>query len=370
MNINQSVTVGVLHAHNYAGEYLVQTRIGSSGELVFTNPAGTAQLNVSDGAGTLGFRLQAVCVLQQDVYINNNTLLSTQFVPTDFRGSAAIHKAGAGTWQLGGPQTNYSGTIHIEGGQLHLRAPSGMTDRTIALTNAAVHVHTGASLVVRENVSVFADLTFESGCSLILSWANGEKNRFAGDISINNTTYGTVVFTSNNKLLPPEYLGDVRGTGRLVLDGPTVTNLFLGSLSPGASVGILTLVRNTSAANFLGVPGDLLTLNIDIAGVQGVPGIDYDQLVVSNFNNAVDLSTIDLHVTGSGTPDTTNWILVCRGSALVNGSQFNSTNCPPGLIMDVIYDYAANQVGVTLVPEPAALALLALCALRVARHRA
>jgi len=139
----------------------------------------------------------------------------------------------------------------------------------------------------------------------------------------------------------------VRGEGTLVKinSNPNGTNRFTGSIAPGVDgIGILTLDEQAGVTE-LGLPGGRLLLNIDVNGSGGVPGVDHDQVIVSNLDVSLTLDTIDLDIDGSLGGTATNWFLTVH-SNLVNGTTFNSVTFGGALSAQLVYDYANSRVGV------------------------
>lgn len=228
-----------------------------------------------------------------------------------------------------GTLTNAAAFV-IEGGRLGLAALTRATLPTVT-NNSPLVLRTGATLYAINNTT--------NGIHLLNTV----------------TVDGVVTNEYQTHTLSFSYLGDVRGTGTVVnyLNGSinTVSNRFLGSISPGFGPGTLTFDEATGVT-ILGEPGMPVMLNIE----------DGDTLVLTNMGAAVDLANIDVTFLTATAKGTTNWFLYADNGFI---NDFNSINY--GILTGELV-YEANRIGAVVVPEPC-IALVGLAGLLWSRRR-
>ncbi|MCX7846795.1 MAG: hypothetical protein N2595_02010 [bacterium] len=150
------------------------------------------------------------------------------------------------------------------------------------------------------------------------------------------------------------YNGALSGTG-IYRRASDVTNVFIGSISPGFSPGTL-IIDAAQGAVQLGSAGTRATLVIETN----------DLLIVTNTAAALNLELLNLMVMDPHTNGETNWFLFALGGFT---NQFHDVIFAHITTGALYYDHANRRVGVFLVPEPvrAAVLLAAGLALRCKR---
>ena len=251
---------------------------------------------------------------------------------------------------------DFAGTIEVcDGAILYFNGEDCFTNplTTIVVKDGGELLIRGAQSGPTPACRVNCPLIIEDGGTLnTQAGAHGAPSNI---VASTYTVIGENIHTTSTKQKDLEFWGDVQGTGTIRKTGgtPLTTNRFLGSISPGFSAGTLTMNEQSGWIE-LGLPSNRLTLNIE----------NEDLLEMINMDLPVDLANMDLVIL---TPMTaTNWFLTADGGI---ANTFNSVALTNGLVGNVIYDYGNNRVGAQVVPEPAALAALALAIAAVVRVR-
>jgi len=135
-----------------------------------------------------------------------------------------------------------------------------------------------------------------------------------------------------------------------------------GTLCPGSSPGLLTVHGDGTLAGG--------ALEIELGGL--LAGVEYDRLVVTgelDLAGALDVVLVDLGA-GLFAPANGDVFDILDWGSLSAGSAFDTVNLPPiapGLTWDASALYTTGELSIT--PEPATLALLALGGLAVLLRR-
>ncbi|NLF38555.1 hypothetical protein GX586_03875 [bacterium] len=364
---NAAVTAGVIIAQGFTNAYRINDGY-SGGRVVFTNTAGNAQIVVTNrplsGAryyqASLTGGTRAEFLSDTDIEIETGSTL--QMDPA-WVGSRTITKTGGGDLRGFNGSPQFTGTLVIQAGRAWHRIGG-----TSPLTNATVIIRgSSGSSFTCDNSDLYNRFIIEDNAALYTPFGNNLARSVYGPVTINTygqlrVSYGTFCMTA--------YRGDINGNGVAVLTGGNLnsTNVVVGSVSPGTNnVGILTLDKGTCTLE-LGTPGDTVQLNVDVAGTGGAPGIDHDLLIVSNLTAALDLSLVDLNVSGVGSGPVTNWVLFAE-DGISNGTAFASVTHASGLTVNAVYDYDNSLAGIIVVPEPAVMLGIAGAAALLAVRR-
>jgi hypothetical protein len=237
------------------------------------------------------------------------------------------------------------------------------------MSNATVVIRNGNGLYNGGNVDIGAAIDLGAGSAAGNLNPNGVSHT-TRSVCRDVTISGTTQLASHNPVAAcvgavAYFRGKVSGSGALnAIAGGTATgntNIMVGVVAPGTSVGALKLNRATSTAAssfLLGAAGDAVELQIEITSAGGVPGTDYDYLELSNNLWAVDLANVDLVVTNSQSGTQTNWFMF-SSAGYVNNFKSETVNAPAYMIVTT-----ATGIGIAIVPEPLWLgALLSACLL-------
>ncbi|NLF39485.1 DNRLRE domain-containing protein [bacterium] len=337
--VDADVTAKAVRITGTIGADLHPTIASSGGKrLHLASNAGNA---VIEGAGVNAGSWQAditaplVLLSDVDLVVPSNKIMavrSSYFEGTNTMNLRAI--AGLIAFRVNG-SPDFTGVLCAEQTTASLLFQS----QSYMCTNATIVVKGGTTLNLG-NAARLGDLVLEPASRLDAYWSSPSSND-------NRVTIQGVVTNAAQYSSWMEFRGDVRGEGTLVKinSNPNGTNRFTGSIAPGVDgIGILTLDEQAGVTE-LGLPGDRLLLNIDVNGSGGVPGVDHDQVIVSNLDVSLTLDTIDLDIDGSLGGTATNWFLTVH-SNLVNGTTFNSVTFGGALSAQLVYDYANSRVGV------------------------
>lgn len=139
------------------------------------------------------------------------------------------------------------------------------------------------------------------------------------------------------------YNGVLSGTG-VYRRASEVTNVFIGTISPGFSPGTL-MIDAAQGAVQLGGPGARATLVIETN----------DVLIVTNAAGPLNLSWLNLMIMDPHTNGDTNWFLYTPGGF---SGEFYDVIFAHITAGTVYYDAANGRVGVFLIPEPVGLGVL------------
>ena len=150
--------------------------------------------------------------------------------------------------------------------------------------------------------------------------------------------------------------GNVSGNSTVDFDpaSSAATVTLIGEISPGTSIGTMTIIEDGSGALYIGDASDKVTLNIEME----LDSTDSDKLVIRNLDNPLVLSNIDLNINvrqpsdpsktntilslinGSGFDgffNSTNWSNVTYGSVFIDGDDIKVTNITPEPVLFTIY---------------------------------
>jgi hypothetical protein len=314
------------------------------GANIITNSAGTAANGISkNGAGklTLSGALTAGTTVGNVPFINwyDGSLDYQSNSSVNVRGhtigSGTLTKGGTGTMNLSDTGTNnnfpdsFSGGVIVEEGTL-ISLTRG-ADRNLG--TGPVRVDAGALLQLQAGTSADTDY-----------------------IALNDFSGGGEI----------EVRGRITGTAVRALKSQ-------GALwQPGSSAGILTVDGNLSLEKS---GSDFSVLEIDITGSNGIAGIDYDQLAIlgtfAGLNADANLSLVDLVVKVDGGLDLSGDVFTILTSTTDHtGKLFHGVTwegVAPGVVA-YNSDGSIQLSGVTYVPEPASLGVLAMGASALMRR--
>ncbi len=159
-------------------------------------------------------------------------------------------------------------------------------------------------------------------------------------------TYSGGTIISGGTLLADNASGSATGSGGVQIDGGVLggtgsvagsTNVNAsGAVAPGASTGVLTVddIAFNSGS----------TLLIELAGIGGVAGIDFDQLVVNNTVTINPGATLDISYFG-GFNAVAGDSFVILSDATING-EFDTINAPDGQTWIADYDTVGGTLTV------------------------
>ncbi|NLF38762.1 PEP-CTERM sorting domain-containing protein [bacterium] len=333
LNVNDYYTCAVIRCTAQTNRYEVRINTYLANGLFMENTSGNAAIILDDSFVSntpplmiSGHNLNIVS--PTDITVSNAAARIE--ITAAVYGAAPINKYGPG--QLRASQTGeYSGTITVNQGELYCNSPANLHAATLIARPGAWITYDYGTV----QPAIPASIVLEGG------WLfnNGNAPYKALDkLTVNGQGYVTT------KWYHTIFNGSVSGTGTL----HTIfkSYYFVGDVRPGFSVGELAL-RRDSGTLYFGTNGTPVTLHIETSPA------DHDILTFANLDAAstIVLSNINLVVEGAGTGQNTNWFLV--SNRMVADLEFNSVSYIPGLLGEVIYDYANNRVGIIAVPEPA-----------------
>ncbi|NLF39513.1 hypothetical protein GX586_08715 [bacterium] len=330
--------------------------------IVLTNDGGTAGILVNAPRASSGMCfLFNTCTIK---FMQPTLLMAKQASGIEFdgnlvwMGSTVVTTRNEGTANqyirmYNNISPNFTGEVVVEYNDLFFR-------NTIAITNTSLVRAGGTGYILNRETTTRFPVKLAQGGRYHLT-GNGVGTHSGAIIA-----EGDVRVTTDNTLSLP---GGVSGTGTVYMTGSGGTARYTGSVSPGASVGMLGFNEDGGTLQ-LGITGDNLLLNIEVTGNGGVPGIDHDQLVIQNLGTALDLANLDVAFSGVASGQATNWFLV--GNAIDLATDFASVEYGAGVSGTIVkedsFDGSNDRVGAILVPEPAA-ALLGLAAVLALRRR-
>jgi MYXO-CTERM domain-containing protein len=300
----------------------------------------------------------------------NHNLRGLYFLPTD-PGDKGFTFGGGSTLTLGrGGITNYAGSRQVFNADLALGAPQywdggtgGITAATVNTTGHLLEITGSGENRITGEISGAGSLAVSGGI-LELTGANtytGSTWVHAGELRVNNTT-GAGAGTGSLVVAPE---GMLSGGGILA----NVTTTVAGAISPGNSIGTLTVANS-------------VTWNA------GAPWVfELGEAAASLANAGLGLSAQDLLMVGgdflkgsgsawtfdfAGTGDNGWYRLVdWEGSTTFNAADFVWTNLALGKDGSFVVDGTTSALYLSVIPEPrsAALALLAVAMLWGRRSR-
>lgn len=332
---NATLLINTATLNNTSGGDITMSTTNSyevrSGNLTFQ---GTNNLNLGMG----GFQITQTSASTLTVVSNTLTIGGV------FAGSSTVTfvKAGAGTVQLTN-NNSYTGSTVINAGTLLVSGSGGVNT-------------TAGSILVDGASAVFKYTSTRALTKAVTFGASG--GAFIYD---STTAYAQALTVASG--------GTLSGTGKLT--GP-VTISSGATLSPGNSPGIIS-------TGTLTVDG---TLKAEINGT--TVGTQYDQVAVTG-DVTLNGSTSDLNFLLGYAPVTNDSYTIISNDgtdavsgtfATVNGGSFTAGNMFDATYNSTLYHFQVNYAGgdgndvvITAVPEPTALALMALAGLAVLGRR-
>jgi hypothetical protein len=307
---------------------------------------------IGQGGGNSATLDQDSGVVEAETWIAIGRDSSTGVV--NLSGTATMRKLNVGTDNsdgsfivIGGLGTGGSGTLNIsENAVVH--SDTGMLLNETAGQAATVN-QSGGTVTVNDFTPQDFQPTY--GASLNIDpngHGQGQYHLSGGSLSAETVQVGGGVFDMTGGVFTAtNFMGNLTQGG--------------GTLSPGASPGTMTVTGNYSLNS-----GDLA---VELDGL--VAGTGYDQLIVTGDVSLAGDLTLDVGFTpGLGDMFT---IIDNQGANAVSGmfSQGSSISAG-GFLFGINYGGGdGNDVVLTVVPEPASLALIAVAAALgwVARHR-
>jgi hypothetical protein len=309
-------------------------------DLIFSNGAANATITTGGDILTLG---NSGAVPYTNYVLSDLDITIGANMPTHavFAGDKDITLKDGYYFQIYNAWPNFTGRLIGDGGRMQFHTATPVPNGEVIIQNGCRQC---------ADVTINQDLTLNG--AWIFKYGNGLENQ--GDVKVIGVSPSRVYYYA----FPYTLSGDVSGTYRLFVGHASSTLNVLGSISPGTNtIGKLLLDNGTGTLN-IGTGGDHVTLNSEINGNKS------DLLSVTN--NALDLTNIDLEifVTGMTGIGDTNTIITCHVTPINLGSM--SVNWNSGYSGTVFQE--GNDVKVTgVIPEPAALGILALAALALRR---
>ncbi len=349
------VTCGVVTCAHITNTYRINGAGVNASFLVLTNIADTARIELTgqraSGGASFVFR-------NCTIVMPHHTLIAAPFYASGitfentsaWEGNAVVTTRSHMTEMyllVQAPSPNFKGTVVVAERDLFMRATAALTNAQLIQTVR----NTTAYINNRESTTRFP-LKLENGTRYRLT-SNG-ANAHEGALLIE----GVVTVQADNTLT---LSGAASGTGTVTKTGNGAAR-FTGSITPGASAGILRFTRSAGTL-LLGIAGDPVDLNIEVTGAGGVPGTDHSQIIIASLDTALDLANINLAFTGVASGMVTNWFLV--GNNIDVSSDFAAVDYGPGKTGEIVkednFDGSNDRVGALVIPEPSlALAGLAL----------
>ncbi len=360
VNIDAAVTAGTVRfAHNAPGTQQFSLQMsGGPGRLMLQGTDGVARVlaqPAGSAASTLGSSL-TVELLQDAAFDAQKELR----VYGDLAGTGTIACSGPGKVQFSSNADcpAFSGTLRVAAdNRLEL------FNQRLLLTNTNMTLAVHGMLSLRgasgDYAAVYGRLQLEDGAVLDssgLSTPLEPPNRVQGDCTVLGTVWITNTTTQQRNL---DFLGAVCGTGVIVKTGMYqwyFTNRFLGAISPGCSIGELTMVEQHGTIE-LGAPGTPAALQIEVGAAA------CDLLRLQEMDTPLDLTNISVAFDAAGTvPEQTNWFLECDAGFSNDFLQVQ------GDAVELVRE--ATAIGAVVVPEGAlaGAALLPLFLLRRLRR--
>ncbi len=228
-----------------------------------------------------------------DTVLNNNMADIGCWFACQVTGPGAINKHGTNELRFSVYSPLYTGTVTVYQGNLSIYSAD-------VFTNAAdVVVHAGTRLETR-GISETTPITLAGG----MHYCGAGTNYHRGRVRVAADSW---VEVPNPFRI--EYWGELSGSHTLTKTNWASVAMY-GALSPGdapAAAGMLTLDEMQGVIE-IGAPAAPVTVHIDVLGSGGIPGVDHDQLVLTNFGAALNLANIKVIIHGDGGgPDVTNW---------------------------------------------------------------
>ena len=327
------VTAGVVRVYECTNVYVL---IG--GRLVLTNGASTnVFVTIAPGTADIAGKTRALEInseleLLQDTTFNQIWYLGQSCcIYGPLHGARNIRKLGiASSWlEITNELNTFSGTVFADVGGLRVFNNALATAARIQAKGGVYLRQWSTTPITFYNGSGFGT----DGGSNTSTWTTHGSNVFGGYTTWRN-------------------YGDLVGTGTVYKGGNTFGPVeFYGAIKPGFSIGDLSFIQRQPAGAFrFGAASDHLDLFIEVAGVGGVPGVDFDRMTV-NMTNALDLSAIDLRVSGLPSGVVTNWFLSVPGAPGFS-NQFAGAAHTNGYGVVIVYDSAGGRGRRVAVPAP------------------
>jgi T5SS/PEP-CTERM-associated repeat protein len=343
---------GLIHADGYSTLLISDMGGGNinGGEMRVDNDAGINVLTPFSNAGT-------VILNGSDATFSGGTITNTGTI------------SGQG-WASNSVTNN--GTVRSSGGKLTL-AGSGFTNsgtgRIEALADSTVFVTQGLAnnqgdITLLGGVFDNGNQTIENSGSITgygTFRSGGLTNIETGHIGIGLGDFEIIGAVVNNGNVYIEsgstavFYDDVSGSGSFTGTG---TTMFLGSLSPGSSPGIMSFEGNVAL-------GSAAVLEIELAGT--LPG-DYDVIDVAGDLTLAGI--LDVVLIDSFEPDFGDTFDILDFNPANLFGTFDTINLPElsgTLAWDALPLYTTGEISV--VPEPATIGLLGLGSLALLRKR-
>jgi hypothetical protein len=353
INVPSSVTVGVVRLMQLTNSY--DFRFGT---IVFRNGQGGARI---EGVRTLSGGYTRSLNTPQTIYEVPHLLVEDYsgfmvWAEGGLAGSGTIVVTNSTGIEIGGTSHLFDGRIVVCNGAL-VGIRSG--PEFLVNANAQVIIRNGGLFRVNSRADTHASYLLDGGGQLLVA-SGGQLSQHYGDICVSGGA--PRIATTQNDNSRGLMHGTLYGEGTLQCDArkPMNSNVFVGAIAPGFSVGTLAFDELSEFGLVLGTPDDHVVLEIDINAVSN------DVVTCTSMDQALDLTTIEAQFSvQSFTPEgVTNWFLSSDGGVAGTFAAVSTTmgNAYP------VYDYANNRVGVVVTPEPTA-ALAAAFALFSAARR-
>jgi len=351
----------------FTGEVKAGDVAGSNGTIKVGQFGGNPTIYVSggnteipeDGTGT--FELYSGAWYQQDnnfVQGQSDAAKSTVKIfggTLDLTGLAGTH---TGQWNV----NDGTSTTDILGGLVRIGGALQLTDENDDFLVFTIGDNLGASPLVLVGINGTDGINYRNNGTDTINFRSGTLDLTGGVIDADTTGANAFNWTGGTLKDVSQFQGSlVQGNA----DSPSLLKI-------GASPGAMSVTADYTLDN---AGTHESTLEVELFGMGGVAGADYDFLSVTGTATFYATSDIDLILYGYTPVLGDMWDILDAGAIVVVGNVndlFDTSQAPldPGLFWDFSNFATDGTIGVT--PEPATLALLGLgaAAALVLRRRA
>lgn len=325
-----------------------------------------------------------VTLTQDTTYsVSANTSNGRLEVGGDITGAFGIIKADAGRLRFVGTAKTYTGNTTVTGGLLDMSATEMLP---FGAGKGSIFIGTGAQLFLNNVSTQINGLNDHSGAggSVIKSGSN-TRNLTLGNGDASGNFSGTITFTGGSSTVNKVGAGtqilsgpvSVAGAGVVSGGGLIINGTWTGAVTvntPGTLGGTGSISGAVSGTGIVSPGQSIGALTVGSYGGSGTLAIELDGAGAGssdliNVTGAMDLTSLSVDFSVGAALDDAAYIIARYGSLV--GTQFaNVVDLPGGATINYAYNdgVSSNNIAV-VIPEPAALGLLAGAALLGIRRR-